>query len=212
MNVSRRGMARLTAAWTVAGIPALVACAGPGGGGSGAGADAPAGQRRTGLRLTTSACGQLQADLPRIDAVWGQFAAFSGNTAVHEEHGSDCNTYWEKTQTMLAAGTPHDLISATPPQQALLAELGHVLDLAPLMKRDRYDLADYFESAVSQYVYKDKRIGMPRGYASQIAYMNRSMFEQGGGAVPSGSFEDRAWTWQSFLESCQRVTGERGGV
>ena len=65
---------------------------------------------------------------------------------------------------------------------------------------------------MSQYLYKGKRLGMPRGYASQIPYMNRSMFEQGGGTVPSGGFEDRGWTWQAFLEACRRVTGERGGV
>lgn len=211
MNVSRRIVTRRTVAWMAAGGPALVACSGSGGAGS-VGGGAPATQRRTGIKLTTSACGQLPADLPRIDAVWAQFASVAGNTAVHEEHGSNCTTYWEKTQAMLAAGTPNDLISATPPQQALLAELGHVVDLAPLMKRDRYELADYFEPAVSQYLYKDKRIGMPRGYASQIPYMNRSMFEQGGGIVPSGSFEDRAWTWPAFLEACQRVTTERGGV
>jgi hypothetical protein len=58
MSVRRRNVTRRSAAVMVAGAPAVVAvaCTGPRNVASGGGT---AGSRRTGLRLTTSACGQL---------------------------------------------------------------------------------------------------------------------------------------------------------
>jgi multiple sugar transport system substrate-binding protein len=119
----------------------------------------------------------------------------------------------EKLQALFAAGTPPDLFRQETSGMALFAARGQITPLDPYLKRDKYDLSDFFPAAWELWKWKGKHLGVPF-IGIRIAFYNRELVRQVGARVPPSSWRDASWTWEAFLEDCQKVTqpGTRWGA
>jgi multiple sugar transport system substrate-binding protein len=115
----------------------------------------------------------------------------------------------EKLQTAFAAGTPPDLFRQETPGFAFFASRGQIAPLDALMKRDKYDLADFFPAAWELWRWKERYFGVPF-LGIRIAYFNRDLVRQAGASMPPASWKDPAWTWTTFLETCRTVRHAAG--
>lgn len=79
------------------------------------------------------------------------------------------------------------------------------------MRRDKYDLADFFPIywELWKWKWKGKYFGVPF-MGIRVAYFNRAMVNQLGGRVPPASWRDSSWTWGAFLEICKRAKQQGG--
>ncbi|HEV2124201.1 MAG TPA: sugar ABC transporter substrate-binding protein [Chloroflexota bacterium] len=119
----------------------------------------------------------------------------------------------EKLQTLFAAGTPPDLFRQETAGMAHFASRGQAASLDAFLKRDKYDLSDFFPAAWELWKWKGKYYGVPF-LGIRLAFYNRSLIQQSGGKTPPASWRDNAWTWDAFLEASKKVSrqGTRWGA
>src|SRR5688500_12956922 len=77
-------------------------------------------------------------------------AKFPGIKVDQVVGGSDVN----KIKATMAAGTPYDLIRITTTQYAGFANQSALITLDDLIRRDKYDLKDFFPAAVAQWQWR----------------------------------------------------------
>ncbi|MBI3969953.1 MAG: extracellular solute-binding protein [Chloroflexi bacterium] len=116
----------------------------------------------------------------------------------------------QKLQVLFAAGTAPDVYYSKPESYGFYVQRGHMASLTPLIKRDRYDVSDFFPGSVNQYQIRDQAYALPRGYAPNTFYVNLELFKQGGVPTPAFNWKDPSWTWSAFVDAASRLT-KRGG-
>ncbi|HVG96657.1 MAG TPA: extracellular solute-binding protein, partial [Chloroflexota bacterium] len=114
-----------------------------------------------------------------------------------------------KLDALIGAGTPPDMLYiGNGADVTTRAARGSLQDLNPLVRRDRFDTADFFESAVALYQLCGKQYAYPSDFPNQALYYNAELFEQAGVKPPPDSWGDDSWTFDRFLDSARRVTRE----
>jgi multiple sugar transport system substrate-binding protein len=73
------------------------------------------------------------------------------------------------------------------------------------VKRDKYDVSDFYDAAVSQYVWRGKHIGMGATVGYSVIYYNPGALQEKGIPLPSDDW-GKAWTWEQFVDVMRRVT------
>jgi multiple sugar transport system substrate-binding protein len=202
--LSRRGV--LGRGVVAAGAPmmlALGACA-PGGnplGGTGSGETAQQSQIKPGATISWA----VDSGPTRTPLRQDQVQLFKQKFPDLNVEFLEGATGTEKLQTLFAAGTPPDMFRQETAGMAFFASRGQMAPLDPLIRRDRYDLSDFFPAAWDLWKWKGRYYGVPF-LGIRIAYYNRSTIQQVGGRTPPASWRDNAWTWDAFLESGRMVT------
>ena len=79
---------------------------------------------------------------------------------------------FEKLATMMAAGTPPDLIRSGGTQWAQYANQGGMAEMDARIKRDKFDLADFVEPAVKQWSWKGKQLALGSNSRRSLIYYN----------------------------------------
>jgi multiple sugar transport system substrate-binding protein len=133
-------------------------------------------------------------------------ARFPGVKVDQVVNGSDLN----RIKATLAAGTPFDLIRITTTQYAGFANQGALAALDDLIRRDRYDLKDFFPAAIAQWQWRGKQWALPF-LGVLTAYVNLALVERSGARRPPATWRDPTWTNEAFLEFCQKMTRREGG-
>ena len=116
---------------------------------------------------------------------------------------SDWDTYWDKLQTQLAAGTPPDVFAMDAPLYPDYQSRGVMLNLQPYIDKDKFNLDDYYPAALQCYKTADGYYGLPRDIQPSVLYYNKDMFDKAG--VP---YPDDTWTWDTMIEQGQKLTAE----
>jgi multiple sugar transport system substrate-binding protein len=111
--------------------------------------------------------------------------------------GQDWSNYFAKILTMVAAGTPPDVVSvATEGTQLFASRLAHPLD--EYVQRDAADMAEYFAdvhpSLVEAFMYQGSLFQLPMDFNAANIYYNTSALERAGLERPSEN-----WTSDEFL-------------
>jgi len=107
-------------------------------------------------------------------------------TVPHEEHTA-------KFSTMLAAGTPPDLVM--PIGIAGVAEFfDEWMDIQPLIDGDGYDLSDFYGPTIDLHTYPDKVVGLPMGVFPSVLFYNEDIFDAAGLDYPPHKFGESDWT------------------
>jgi multiple sugar transport system substrate-binding protein len=117
----------------------------------------------------------------------------------------------EKTQAQLAAGTPPDVIQQEAAGAISLIGKGQLLPIDALLRRDKFDLSDYFDRSYPQYEWKGKKHGISKGMSNQSLYVNQTLFEQAGLAAPPVKGSAAGWDFDAFLRTAERLTRRTGG-
>ncbi len=119
----------------------------------------------------------------------------------------------EKFSTMLASGTPPALVSMDASQGVVFADRGELTPLDELIKRDKYDLADYIPVSLEQYRWKGKLYALLRDFSHQSLWVNLDLFAREGLTPPAGDYATsvRGWDFGQFVETARRLTKWEGG-
>lgn len=85
------------------------------------------------------------------------------------------------------------------------ASSGSFLPLDAYIRRDGYDVEDFFELAQSVFQYQGVTYGFSQGWGAMILLYNKDILEERG-VVYSDD-----WTWDDFPRICRRLTFDRDG-
>lgn len=123
----------------------------------------------------------------------------------------------EKFVVSHAGGQPLDLTQNGWGPWTDLSEGGVILELTPLFKRDKINLADFLPAALDVYSLDGKTWALPVSVSADALLYSVDLFEAAGLAVPPVNPEERNWTTDKYLEVAQKLTrgdqfGFGGGV
>lgn len=120
--------------------------------------------------------------------------------------------YWTKVQTMIAAGTPADLMFFTTQQIPSFASKGVLLDFEDFLEDDLqqgglpFDLDDFYPETINSYRFDGRTTGkgilygFPMSFTPLGFYYNKDLFDRAGVSYPSDD-----WTWDEFSEKAQQI-------
>lgn len=115
----------------------------------------------------------------------------------------------EKLQALFAAGTPPDLFRTETAGHAFFASRRQSAVLDPFMRRDKYDLSDFFPAAWDLWRWQGRYYGVPF-LGIRIVYYNRSLAQQVGARKPPATWRDNSWTWDALVDVLRAVTVRQG--
>ncbi|MBC9712676.1 sugar ABC transporter substrate-binding protein [Streptomyces sp. TRM66268-LWL] len=101
------------------------------------------------------------------------------------------NQYWQNLTTQLTSGDAPDVWTDQASYYPQFATNGQLLDLQPLIDRDKVDLSGYQEGLADVWVKDGKRYGLPKDWDSMALVYNTAQFEKQG--VSTEQLADLKW-------------------
>jgi multiple sugar transport system substrate-binding protein len=114
------------------------------------------------------------------------------------------NSNATKVLALFAAGTPPDVFSSEPGLMLGYVSRRQIAPLDPLLKRDRYDLADYFPKVLDQFRWAGKLWALP-WMGLRALFYNVDAFAQAGVPRPPGDWKAPGWTFGAFEAALPRL-------
>ncbi|WP_448516012.1 ABC transporter substrate-binding protein [Pseudothermotoga sp.] len=108
--------------------------------------------------------------------------------------------YWTKLQTMIASGDCWDVFW----MNIFLgdfADRGAILELTPLIERDKVDLSPYSPVSLELGKWKGKIYFIPRDFDTIALFYNKDMFDAAGVKYP-----DWNWTYADLILAAEKLT------
>lgn len=118
----------------------------------------------------------------------------------------------QKFQTMVAGGTPPDVITMGMSQWDFAAK-GAFIDISPLALADNVNLDEWDKSAIDAYTVPPRNnmlYGLPFGANDMFFVYNKTLFEKAGAPLPPKTWDDAGWTIAAFLDACDMLTQGEG--
>ena len=112
----------------------------------------------------------------------------------------------QKVTTSMASGTPIDLFTLNPGDMVPFANQAQVRAIDDLIRRDKYDVSDFFEKCFEQYRWKGKSHALPRGFGNQDIYYSTALWDKAGIKRPPYDWKARDWTTEEFLDATLRLS------
>jgi multiple sugar transport system substrate-binding protein len=121
----------------------------------------------------------------------------------YDEHDS-------KFTAMLSGGMAPDLVMPVG-VMGVATYQDEWLDIAPYIKKDNYDLSDFYGTSLDTFKFGDKVIGIPFGvYPSVIAY-NADLFDKAKQSYPPHEWGTKDWTYDAAMSMAMKLTIDEGG-
>ena len=152
-------------------------------------------------------------------AIWGDPAELANQIALVEafeaKHPdidvevtvSDWDAYWTGLQTGIAGGDAPDVFAMDGPLFPDYQSRDVLLDLAPYIERDGFDLTALADAGVAHFTTADGgQYGLPRDLNVVALYYNKAMFDAAG--IP---YPDETWTWDTLVEVGKQLTLDADG-
>lgn len=115
--------------------------------------------------------------------------------------------FYNKLQTMIAAGTPPDVMYMGSEYFPTYASKGALMDLSPYIKNDsddkigKFKINDYFKEVMKPFKYNGKYYGVAKDFSTMVLYYNKDLFDQEGLKYP-----DKSWTWDDLRKTAKALT------
>jgi multiple sugar transport system substrate-binding protein len=112
--------------------------------------------------------------------------------------------YFEKLQTLLAAGTPPDVFDMWEGYIQPYAANGALMDMTPYVEADpQWKMADFQPAAVEAASYQGKLYSVIRNFypGPAMFFYNKDMFDAAGEAYP-----DITWNWERMRQASKALT------
>lgn len=179
---------------------------------------APAPGARSGERDSGAASAAATAARSPASITWLAWAGAGAETEQYELNVSDytrlnpqhkvdfvntgsLNAISEKLVTLVAGGTPPDVVQAQFAFCVDLASRGLLAGLDALMARDRVRKEDFVQAVSEQFAWKKVQYGIPKDNALRVLFYNQDLFDRAGVAYPTDT-----WTWDDFVEAGKKLT------
>lgn len=152
----------------------------------------------------------------QVDAIKKLFTSFADGSKGAVKSVEPLVVAWadapQKFQTMVAGGTPPDMITMGMSQWDFAAK-GAFVDLNPLVQADAIDLTQWDQTAIDCYTVlpKNKMLyGLPFGANDQFLVVNKTLFQKAGIPLPPVKWDDPSWTIAAFLDAAAKLTQGEG--
>ena len=146
------------------------------------------------------------AEMELWQRIKNDFEAEHKDIKVRLEH-VPYQQYESKFQTMMAAGTPPDVIFIGPPKFNDLVRLGALEPLDDLVSADpSFDRKSFYPYVLNTYVVGDKLYGLPNDACIFAVFYNKELFDRQGLPYPK-----KGWTWQDFVATARALSKQDGG-
>lgn len=143
-----------------------------------------------------------------IDRAIDRFQKNHPGVTVHYTSGIDRKDYPEWSAKKLLTGTLPDIMMVTDTDFNQYTALGALEKLDKLIQTDpTFPSADLFSSAMS--IGQDSlgsQFALPYEVVPTMLFVNKTLLEKEGIRMP-----DKSWTWQNFLDICEKVTKDTDG-
>jgi ABC-type glycerol-3-phosphate transport system substrate-binding protein len=188
---------------TVVGTAALAAC-----GGSSGQAALPKEHAPATIAVENQAGDAVTAVRDRVMAM---FSAAYPWIRVEETMTSGTAATLQRILTLVAGGTPPDVVYLHPSYVTDLAEKGVLVDLGPLAAKERdVDLPDFYPGPFDHFRYKNVLYGLPFNSGPTVTFFNRTLLTRLGVTPPDQRERAGKWNWDALREVA-RVTSQGSG-
>lgn len=110
--------------------------------------------------------------------------------------------YNDKLQTMIAAGTPPDVMYIGKGEFPAYVHRGALLNLSTLMEQETdFGEDDFYPILMDQFKSDDTCYGIPKDYSPIVLYYNKDMFDKAGIAYPTHD-----WVWDDLVVAAKALT------
>ncbi len=119
--------------------------------------------------------------------------------------------YWQKLDAEFAAGDAPDVFWDHIAYFPQFAQQGVLMNLNPLIQKDKLDLSVYYPQLLKQFMYNGNYYGLPKDWDTIALLYNKNIFKQMGITMPSNL------TWNpsdggTFLPFLQKLTVDKSGL
>ncbi len=111
--------------------------------------------------------------------------------------------YETKFRTLLASGSPPDVMRINDNYVRDFAVAGQLLDLKPFIKNSDPYIESLFTFPITP---EGTHPAWTIGTNPRAIFYNVSMFEEAGVPLPPGNWTSENWTWDDFLETAKQLT------
>jgi multiple sugar transport system substrate-binding protein len=163
---------------------------------------------------------------PWLEANQKEAAAFEARYApqglkIEQLNVASGRPFLDKLSALVAGGTPPDVAEIMPWDVPQFQGRRLLLNLSPMIKRDKYDLGDFFAAGFDQYRWTaDGKpgagsgadlYGVPRDFPTRAVVYNVDAFKEVGARLPAALWSDTTWNQVAFVETCQRLIKRDAG-
>ena len=134
-----------------------------------------------------------------INEVIKPFEAANPNIKIEFE-AIPWEAYWQKVQTLSAAGTPPDVFNMSVAYAWDFANKGLIKNLQPMLDME-FEMDDYFGDVVDILRYNGDAYCFPFAWVCSVLYYNKDMFDAAGLDYP-----DETWNWNDLLDAAKVLT------
>jgi multiple sugar transport system substrate-binding protein len=149
-------------------------------------------------------------DIPAWDKEKAEFVAKNPNFTINVTTVADPGAnHYTKLQTMVAGGTPPDVVSFQGWEWQTYADKNLLAPVDDYVARDKFTAAypAEFQSVTDSTARKGKKYLIPLQFATMVMFYARKPFQEAGLPVPSDD-----WTFAQFIETAQKLTNTSGAV
>lgn len=115
--------------------------------------------------------------------------------------------YFVKVQTLMVANICPDVLFFTGKRVNTFKLKGTLLNFMPYVKRDKFDLEDFFEVGLRDaQMTEDSLYYLPIEGSGTVMFYNQDAFDQAGLSYPNDN-----WTWKDFQNAAVALTGDLDG-
>ena len=197
MRQQVRSRRSVLGAGVAVGAAAGAACA-PGGAGGGGGQAPPAGLT-SGVRVSFAYPAPPDQAAVMTRAAQAMAEQVPGLTAEYVNTLGQNHT--AKITAAMAGGTPIDVFTLSPGEMVPFADKGQVRAIDDLIRRDRYDVTDFFEKCFGQYRWRGRAYALPLDFGNQAIYYSTALSgTPPATSAPPTTGRARGWTAEEFLD------------
>ncbi|HET6988024.1 MAG TPA: sugar ABC transporter substrate-binding protein [Kribbella sp.] len=115
--------------------------------------------------------------------------------------------YDTKMRTLLAGGSPPDVMRINDDFVRGFSEQGALLDLQPYIEKDKLDTSAFAKEAYEFPKQTDgSHTAWVLGYQPRLIFYNVDLFKQAGVPLPPTTWSSTGWTWADFADKAKKLT------
>jgi ABC-type glycerol-3-phosphate transport system substrate-binding protein len=148
------------------------------------------------------------AELERVQEQQKGFAAAAPHITVEIRNEPSGTDYYTKLFAQLAGGTGPDVVRAASPEWEDLARSGSLMDITLLVGKEPKNapLQNIYSNILPSTKYKGRMHGIPFASTYMVLYVNKTLWQRLGVALPPAQWAQSAWTWDAMLQRLKSLT------
>ncbi|WP_410789144.1 ABC transporter substrate-binding protein [Kribbella sp. C-35] len=115
--------------------------------------------------------------------------------------------YDTKMRTLIAGGSPPDVMRINDDFVRGFSQQGALLDLKPYIEKDKLDTSQYAKETFEFPLQPDgSHTAWVLGYQPRLIFYNVDLFKQAGVPLPPTTWSSAGWTWPDFEAAAKKLT------